>query len=131
MASGTSRLTRVLIGCVALALTTAAKDDRTERAFTVVNDTSAAVNQLFVRPVTAKRGVSDKVRALLKRDAATDRDRLGLQSLRQGGSIALTLTSQRCAYDLSAVLEDGRTYRSDNFDVCTNGRWLITTGTLD
>lgn len=96
------------------------------RTLTVVNDTSAAVNQLFV--VGQKAGkLRARVSGIL---GATDgdRDRLDARMLPRGGSIEIALKGERCRYDVRAVLEDGRTYVADDLDVCVRSRWAISQG---
>ena len=96
------------------------------RALTVVNDTSAAVNQLFVsggRP----GGLRAKVSGIIG-PSDDDRDRLDTKMLPRGGSIALALKGERCRYDIRAVLEDGRVYVGDDVDICAGPRWSISQG---
>lgn len=97
------------------------------RALTVVNDTSSAVNQLFVAGGRGG-GLRAKVSGIIG-PADDDRDRLDTKMLPRGGSIALTLKGDRCRYDIRAVLEDGRVYVGDDVDVCANPRWAISQGT--
>ena len=114
---------------LALALIPAAAhaEDEPARSLRVVNDTSAAVNQLFV-----SGGKPGKLRAKVNGifGAGDDeRDRLDTKMLPRGGSIVVALKGDRCRYDLRAVLEDGRTYVADDYDICARGSWAIGSGT--
>lgn len=102
-------------------------EDEPAHALRVVNDTSSAVNQLFV-----SGGKPGKLRAKVNGifGASDDeRDRLDTKMLPRGGSIVVALKGARCRYDLRAVLEDGRTYTADDYDICTSGQWAISSGT--
>lgn len=115
-----------LLALLAVPATAVAQDDAT-RSLRVVNDTSAAVNQLFV-----SGGKPGKLRAKVSGIfGATDdeRDRLDTRMLPRGGAIVVALKGERCRYDLRAVLEDGRTYTAADYDTCANGRWAISSGT--
>ena len=101
-------------------------EDEPARSLRVVNDTSAAVNQLFV-----SGGKPSKLRAKVSGifGASDDeRDRLDTKMLPRGGSIVVALKGERCRYDLRAVLEDGRTYTADDYDICARGNWSISSG---
>lgn len=101
-------------------------EDEPARTLRVINDTSAAVNQLFV-----SGGKPGKLRAKVNGifGASDDeRDRLDTKMLPRGGSIVVALKGARCRYDLRAVLEDGRTYSIDDYDVCAHGNWAISSG---
>ncbi|MES2754475.1 MAG: hypothetical protein V4659_07410 [Pseudomonadota bacterium] len=93
----------------------------------VVNDTSAAVNQLFV--TGGKSGLKAKVGGIFG-GGNDDRDRLDAKMLPRSGSIVVILKGERCRYDLRAVLEDGRTYLTEDFDTCAAASWSISTGRL-
>lgn len=115
---------RLALTAFALAATPAHAQET--RTLTIVNDTSAAVNQLFV-----SGGPSKKLRAKVAGIfGATDddRDRLDAKMLPRGGSITISLKGERCSYDIRAVLEDGRTFTADDLDVCANPRWAISRG---
>lgn len=110
-----------------LAAPAAAAEDPPARTLTVVNDTSAAVNQLFV--AGGKRGgLKAKVAGVLGGGGDNERDRLDAKMLPRGGTLMLELRGDRCRYDLRAVLEDGRTFTADDFDVCASPRWAIGSG---
>lgn len=115
---------RIIFLALGLAATPASAQD--SRTLTIVNDTSAAVNQLFVAG-----GRSSKLRAKVAGIFGApddDRDRLDAKMLPRGGSIVVTLKGGQCAYDIRAVLEDGRTYLGDDVDVCATGHWSIASG---
>ena len=94
---------------------------------TVVNATATPVNQLFVRQAgrTERSGVAGAIGDLVS--PRGDRgDRLGSQSLRGGGRVAVPLTGiGGCLVDIKAVMEDGRTFTARDFDVCTTPRWTV------
>lgn len=114
-----------ILTLLAVPATAVAQDDAT-RSLRVVNDTSAAVNQLFVSGDKPGK-LRAKVNGIF---GATDdeRDRLDTRMLPRGGMIVVTLKGERCRYDLRAVLEDGRTYTAADYDICANGRWAISSG---
>lgn len=105
----------------------AAQDAAPARTLTVFNDTSAAVNQLFVAGGKT-RGWRAKVAGIVG-PAEGERDRLDARMLPRGETIQVALAGERCRYDLRAVLEDGRTYLADGFDVCARASWSIASGT--
>lgn len=101
-------------------------EDEPARSLRVVNDTSAAVNQLFV-----SGGKPGKLRAKVNGifGASDDeRDRLDTKMLPRGGSIVIALKGDRCRYDLRAVMEDGRSFFADDYDICARGNWAISSG---
>ena len=105
---------------------TAADDDAPIHTLRVVNDTSAAVNQLFVGGGKSG-GLKARVSGVFG-GAHDDRDRLDAKMLPRGGSIEIQLGGKRCRYDLRAVLVDGRTYVADDFDICSNPDWTVASG---
>lgn len=96
------------------------------RTLRVVNDTSAAVNQLFVSGEETGK-LRAKVSGIFGAPDG-ERDRLEAKLLPRGGSIAVELRGERCRYDIRAVLEDGRTFAAEDVDVCADGRWAISSG---
>lgn len=48
--------------------------------------------------------------------------------LPRGGAIVVALKGERCRYDLRAVLEDGRTFVAEGYDICARGSWAIGSG---
>ncbi len=111
---------------IALLAAPATAGEPATHSIRVVNDTSAAVNQLFV-----SGGPSNKFRAKVAGIfGATDddSDRLDAKMLPRGGTIVIALKSDRCRYDIRAVLEDGRTYLAEDVDVCANASWAISSG---
>lgn len=116
---------KYVISLPLLALSTPAHADEA-RTLTIVNDTSSAVNQLFV-----SGGPSGKLRAKVAGIFGAgddDRDRLDAKMLPRGGSIVVSLKGERCRYDIRAVLEDGRSYVADDIDVCASPRWAVSRG---
>lgn len=101
-------------------------DDNPARTLRVVNDTSSAVNQLFVSGERTG-GLRAKVSGILG-PTDGDRDRLDAKMLPRGGTIVIELKGKRCNYDLRAVMEDGRSYVADDFDVCARSTWAIASG---
>lgn len=101
-------------------------DDNPARTLRVVNDTSSAVNQLFVSGERTG-GLRAKVSGILG-PTDGDRDRLDAKMLPRGGTIVVELKGKRCNYDLRAVMEDGRSYVADDFDVCARSTWAIASG---
>lgn len=119
-------MTRTFFALLVLVAAPATAEDAPSRTLRVVNDSSAAVNQLFVSGGKAG-GFKAKVTGIFG-SPDEDRDRLDAKMLPRGGSIVVTLKGERCRYDIRAVLEDGRTFVADDVDVCKGGRWAISQG---
>lgn len=106
--------------------TPALAEEPAERSLRVINDTSSAVNQLFVSGGKTG-GLRAKVNGIF--GAPDDeRDRLDTRMLPRGGAIVVALKGERCRYDLRAVLEDGRTFVAEGYDICARGSWAIGSG---
>lgn len=111
---------------LALALATSAHaGEAASHSLIVRNDTSAAVNQLFVADDDPAK-FRAKITGIFKAPDS-DRDRLDAKMLPRGGSIVISLKGDRCRYSIRAVLEDGRTY-ADDVDICANPNWTISSG---
>lgn len=113
----------IIAACIAAPITA---EEGAPRNLRVINDTSSAVNQLFVSGGRSG-GLRAKVTGVFGAPE-DERDRLDAKMLPRGGSITVALKGRRCRYDLRAVLEDGRTYVADDFDICARGRWEISQG---
>lgn len=116
---------RILLALALFAAPAAAADqtDDPVRTLTIVNDSGAAVNQLFVSGGKTKRW-REKVSGIVGQ-TADERDRLEARLLPRGGAIPIVLTGERCDYDVRAILENGRTY-AGRVDVCARARWTVT-----
>ena len=118
----------LILSALLLAAPASAQD--APRSLRVINGTDTPVNQLFATRSGARErdGVAGAIGNLVspRRDAG---DRLGSQSLDPGRSITVVLTGVKgCLVDLSAVLQDGRTYAHPGFDACMTERWVIGPG---
>lgn len=116
---------RLALISILLAAPAAAQD--APRSLRVVNGTDTPVNQLFATRASARErnGVAGAIGNIVspRRDTG---DRLGSDSLDPGRATLVVLTGIKgCIVDLSAVLQDGRTYAHPGFDACADDRWVI------
>ena len=92
--------------CLGLSFSTAWAEDDTEAAtFTLVNGTSAVIDEFFASPPSTE---------------SWENDILGQDTLAPGESVTITINDGRedCSYDFRAVFEDGTDLVHDAVSIC-------------